>query len=98
MTQKFFKGDLVKIADDLGRSMSHFPKGCEAVVIATYAELYSGGSSDGTEYVLHILNEGENSWYKEHQLTLIEPDRFDKLPESSIHRKVWDAKQKRDVK
>ena len=97
MSQKFFKGDLVKIADDLGRSMSHFPQGCEAVVIATYAEQYGGGGND--KYTLHVLKKGEggeNSWYYENQLTLIEPKRFDKLPKSSIHRKVWEAQQERD--
>lgn len=100
MTQKFFKGDLVKIDDDLGHSMAHFPKRCEAVVIGTYAEQYGGGRDNNKKYTLHILkpNHGESSWYREDQLTLIESNRFDKLPKSSVHRKTWDAQQERDSK
>ena len=97
MTQKFFKGDLVKVGD-MPSFMDHFPGNCKAIVIASGAEEYDGNPK---EYILHILkgNErGEHSWYEENQLTLIEPDRLDLLPKSSVHRKIYEAKKKRDGK
>ena len=40
MTQQFFKGDLVYIAGDLGPTMTHFPKGVDAIVLYSYNEHY----------------------------------------------------------
>lgn len=99
MTQKFFKGDLVQIGE-MPKYMSHFTGNCKAIVIATYAEQFSSSSArDHKQYTLHVLpKEGESSWYEEDQLTLIEPNRFDLLPKSNKHRKVWEAKQERDSK
>ena len=93
MTQKFFKGDLVQVGE-MPPTMSHFDGNCKAIVIATYAEQYGRGGPHPM-YTLFILKHGgrgEASWYHENQLTLIEPDRFDLLPASSVHRKVWEAK------
>lgn len=98
MTKKFFKGDLVKVGD-MPLCMSHFPGNCKAIVIASGKEQYDSCSSK--DYTLHILkgsDRGETSWYHENQLTLIEPDRLDLLPKSSVHRKVYEAKKKRDGK
>lgn len=85
----------------MSRSMSHFAGDCKAIVIATYAEQYGHGGGDiHRQYTLHILKRGHNgqsSWYAEDQLTLIEPDRFDLLPKSDIHRKVWEAKKAREA-
>lgn len=59
--QKFKKGDLVQVADDLGPMMSHFTSGCRAIVIER-----SGG-----DYGLFLEGHGECWWYHTEQLTLI---------------------------
>jgi len=96
--QKFFRGDLVQIADDLGKAMSHFEKGCKAIVIGTYAELsYDDNKVD--DYQLYILpHQGTSAWYHTHQLTLIEPNRYDLLPKNNRTRLNWEAQQARDAK
>jgi hypothetical protein len=95
MTQKFFKGDLVQIGE-MPSYMSHFDGNCKAIVLYTYAESYGGGARESKQYCLHLLPRGgESSWYEEDQLTLVEPDRFDLLPKSNMHRKVWEAKNAR---
>lgn len=98
MTQKFFKGDLVQVGE-MPINMSHFDGNCKAIVIATYTEQHGrSGADPDKEYTLFILKKGgrgEVSWYHEHQLTLIEPDRFDLLPAGNTHRKVWEAKKQR---
>jgi hypothetical protein len=97
MSQKFFLGDRVRIAQDLGPSMSHFEKDCEAIVMYSYAEQYDGTGKDVDQFSLYILpNRGEVSWYYANQLTLIEPDRLDLLPKSHIARRNSEAKQARD--
>ena len=68
--QKFKIGDRVRIAKDLGYSMSHFKNDCNATVVGSYAQQFGG--DDVKEYTLNIDNYGKSSWYKEHQLTLIE--------------------------
>jgi hypothetical protein len=77
MKQEFHKGDHVRVADDLGPSMSHFQKGCEAIVIGSYADQYGGSSTDS--YTIHIKGGGQCSWYYAQQLTLIERNRSDLL-------------------
>lgn len=77
--QKFNKGDLVRIASDLGRSMSHFTSDCDAIVIGSYADQYGG--RDTKSYTLHLKVCGESAWYYESQLTLIEANRPDILKE-----------------
>jgi hypothetical protein len=97
MTQKFFKGDLVRVGN-MPAHMAHFTGNCDAIVIGTYAERYGGGARESTRYILHILKRGEKgevSWYDEDQLTFIGADRFDLLPAGNVHRKVWEAKQQR---
>ena len=99
MTQKFFLGDRVCIAKDLGASMSHFESDCEAIVMYSYAEQYDDNSSRKNldQFGLYILpNRGESSWYYADQLTLLEPDRIDMLPKRHIIRKNFEAKQARD--
>jgi hypothetical protein len=94
--QKFFRGDLVQIADDLGASMRHFDKGCQAIVIGTYAEICSD-DNDVDNYKLYILpSRGSVAWYHTHQLTLIEPNRYDLLPKNDRTRLNWEAQQARD--
>lgn len=67
--QKFPIGARVRIADDLSRSMSHFPKGKLATVVHTYAHAFGG--DDVKSYCLDVDGLGRTSWYYEHQLTLI---------------------------
>ncbi|MFM6946071.1 MAG: hypothetical protein ACKOWW_02945 [Flavobacteriales bacterium] len=67
--QKFPCGSRVRIADDLGPSMSHFESGVEATVEYVYAHAYGGG--DVKSYSLNIDGRGSVAWYYEHQLTAI---------------------------
>lgn len=76
--EKFRRGDLVRIAKDLGPSMEHFRgKGCRAIVIGSYRDKYGGDNTKS--YTLFIEGSGKTSWYDEHQLTLIERGRHDLL-------------------
>jgi hypothetical protein len=94
--QKFFRGDLVQIADDLAPSMRHFSKGCQAIVIGSYAELCQD-DNDVDNYCLYILPRGgSQSWYHTPQLTLIEPNRYDLLPKNNRTRLNYEAQQARD--
>jgi len=94
--QKFFKGDLVQVGE-MPIYMRHFDGNCKAIVLYTYEELYGRSGDKRQQYSLHLLpSRGEVSWYEEDQLTLIEPERFDLLPKSSVHRKVWEANKARN--
>lgn len=64
--QKFPCGSRVRIADDLGSSMSHFESGVEATVEYVYAHAYGG--SNVKLYSLNIDGRGSVAWYHEHQL------------------------------
>jgi len=77
MKQKFHKGDLVRIAKDLGPTMNHFDADCEAIIVYSFAEKYGGGNTKG--YCLCIKNRGKVSWYNEHQLTLIKSNQINLL-------------------
>ena len=87
--QKFKNGDLIRIAKDLGSSMSHFTSDCDAIVIGSYADKFGGDNT--TSYTLHVKGHGEASWYYEHQLTLIDLNRLDLL-------KQWKDKEKAEQK
>ena len=87
--QKYKKGDLVHVAKDLGSAMFHFTNDVDAVVIGSYKDQYGGSNSKS--YTLHIKGQGETSWYEEHQLTLIEHNRFDIL-------KTWEEQEKAEEK
>jgi len=67
--QRFIPGTRVSIASDLGESMNHFPKGCSASVLFTYAHAYGG--SNVTSYCLDVDGRGATAWYQEHQLELL---------------------------
>ena len=70
--QKFKPGERVRIADDLGPSMSHFPgAGKFATVKYTHGHAFASGENGLQDYCLDIDDYGEVSWYHEHQLTLI---------------------------
>lgn len=69
--QKYKHGDLVRVADDLGSMMEHFEKGCNAIVIGSYADQFGGGGANHQQYTIFIEGGGETSWYYEHQLNFI---------------------------
>lgn len=67
---KFNPGDRVKISDNLGHYMAHFPFGKLATVKYTYAQAY--GSTDARsmqQYCLDVDGIGVVSWYDESQLS-----------------------------
>jgi hypothetical protein len=64
--QKYAPGTRVRIVDDLGPGMSHFPSAKDATVKYTYAHAYGG--DDVKSYCIDIDGMGEVSWYYEHQL------------------------------
>jgi hypothetical protein len=69
-SQKFTRGDVVRVADDLGSTMSHFRSGADAIVMGSYRDQYGG--SDAKNYTLMFCDDGNRvSWYYEYQLTLI---------------------------
>ena len=68
--QKFAKEQRVKIADDLGRSMTHFKSGVEAVVEYTYAHAFGG--DDIKSYSLRFDDGSTSAWYYESQLTAVD--------------------------
>lgn len=94
MTQKFHKGDLVRVAKNLGFSMAHFTADVDAIVIGSYADEYGGGNTNS--YTLHLKGQGKCSWYYENQLELIESNRLDLL-EQWEREKVAEIKEKSDL-
>jgi hypothetical protein len=68
--QKFQRGEGVRIADDLGPSMSHFRAACDAVVLGSYADKYGGDTRDS--YTLMFRDGSSCSWYYERQLSFLE--------------------------
>lgn len=83
--QKFKKGDFVRVAVNLGPTMSHFDAGMDAVVIGSYRDQYGGGGQH--QYTICYADSTGTSWYNESQLT--------KLPQSGARRalagwrKLW---------
>lgn len=94
--QKFVKGDLVRVAKNMGSGMSHFDSDCDAIVMHSYKDKYGGGKSRMKIYCLYIKGRGEVSWYYENQLTLIEHNRLDLLKEWEDEQDAED-KEKADI-
>jgi len=86
--QKFKRGDVVRIAADLGLSMSHFRKDEDAVVMGSYADEYGGCNTK--DYTLLFFGGQETSWYEEHQLTFLRHDGED------IITKIKDKRKEKD--
>ena len=72
-SQQFQRGDLVRVAADLGPCMSHFRTNADAIVLGSYADQY--GCRDkrtANQYTLLFTDSGsESSWYDADQLTLL---------------------------
>lgn len=90
--QKFFAGDRVRVADDLGPSRRHFRAGGEALVEYSYYDKYGGSGSgrDKQTFSLLLMPEMAScSWYYEDDLTLIE-----RLGPQALH----DAEEAREAR
>ena len=55
--QKFFLGDLVRVADDLGKSMAHFPCGQDAIVLYSYSEKHCQSVAGDKQFGLYLLKD-----------------------------------------
>lgn len=70
MEQKFKRGNLVHIADQLPAYMSHFESGVDVIISASYAEQYGG--EDTQNYTVIFPETGNQiSWYPEQSMTLV---------------------------
>jgi hypothetical protein len=70
MTQKFKRGDVVHIAENLGRMMDYFEKDKDVVILYSYNDKFGGGGTK--DYHVMFLDDGhECAWYKEYQLTFL---------------------------
>lgn len=94
--QKFRRGDLVRIADDLGPHMVHFRKSCEVIVLGSFDDLYGGGREDCHTYSVFFKDQGSCSWYEEGQLTLVAEGQHARLAEWELALEA-DWKQKADL-
>lgn len=86
---RFYSGDYVRVAKDLGRSMSHFQSDCDAVVIGSYGDRFGG--EDHNSYTIHIRGRGQVSWYYGEQLELLERARHDLI-------EAWEAEEEAEEK
>ena len=86
--QTFQRGDLVRIAKDLGPFMRHFEADVEAIVLGSYAEQYGGADRDS--YTVHIRGRGAVSWYMANQLALVKRGRLDLL-------EAWEAERQAEI-
>lgn len=68
--QKFKRGDVVHIAKNLGPSMWHFENDCDAIIMASYRDLY-GGDDINNWKVMFCDTGGECAWYYTNQLTFL---------------------------
>jgi len=74
--QKFFRGHRVRIADNLGPAMTHFPAGLEAIVVHSYSDAYGGNNHHDYNLLVHEPDGWHvTAWYHEKQLTLLDADR-----------------------
>lgn len=77
--QKFFRGQRVRVADDLGKTMRHFTSGCDAIVVGSFSDRVFSSGDDEESYTLLLKEEDGTmdtvSWYKESQLTILSIDR-----------------------
>lgn len=77
--QKYKNGDYVHAVKHSGFIHHPFTEDNNAIVIASYDELYGPVSDGDHRYSIHIEGEGEVSWYYEEELELIENNRLDLL-------------------
>lgn len=70
--QKFFRGDVVRVAKELPQSMSHFHCDFTAVILGSYFDMHGKGTdSCFTDYAVMDAQTGLfTAWYPESVLTL----------------------------
>lgn len=87
--QKFQRYDLVHIAKDLGKSMSHFESDVDAIVLYSYEQECGKSVNGHKQYGLYVKGYGQTAWYYEEQLTLILPNQKEKFHEfqNEVNRK-----------
>lgn len=73
--QKYLRGHRVFITKDLPKFMSHFERGCEAIVDHSYSDQYGGDDVESFALLLLEPYLYRVAWYKEDQLTLVNSDR-----------------------
>jgi hypothetical protein len=70
--QKYKPGQRVRIADNLRRSMSFFPRGRCGTVHHTYSHAYQTSDERSlSQYCIDIDGIGAVAWYDENQLTAV---------------------------
>lgn len=94
MEQKFKTGNLVRVAEDLGPMMDHFPgEGKEAFIEYSYYEKFGGNQDTMPCYSLLFKNGRSVAWYDEDQLTLIDEGGEHFLTEIKEKRALKDAEE-----
>lgn len=75
--QKFFRGQRVKIADEMPKSMTHFEKSVEAIIQYSYSDVYGKNDNNNYSLLLIIPKLRTSAWYPAELLTLINTDRYE---------------------
>lgn len=91
--QKFQRGDVVRIAKDLGSSMAHFENDQDAIVMGSYADQYGGDNVDDWTVMLSRTG-GETSWYHTRQLALLWHGGESEIQRVKFERSKREATQK----
>jgi hypothetical protein len=79
-TPKFQFGDMVRIAKDLGSTMSHFEADQDAIVIENNFYEGYGNNERESSYSLLLCKDGNQcSWYNEHQLTFLRRSSLEEI-------------------
>ena len=78
MGQKFLRGQLVYIKEDLPSYMRFFPNGMYAIIGGSYSDKYGGDNHK--EYTIYYQSEQSGkllscSWFEEDNIVLIDSDR-----------------------
>jgi hypothetical protein len=101
---KFKRGNLVRIDDDLGESMAHFEKGCDAIINSVHkahGDYIDENNNRYTEYrydyeVMFPDTGNIAAWYYENQLTLIDEGGEHLFKQAKENRKRI-SKQNKDI-
>lgn len=77
--QKFLRGQLVYVTDEMPPYMRHFKSDMLAIIDHSYSDAHSSGSVDECYSILYFSEDYKilttSAWYETEQLTLIDGDR-----------------------
>jgi hypothetical protein len=73
--QAFYRGERVKVADEMPTWMRHFECGCEAIVDHSYRDMHGPGGSNQFSLLLLLPEPRRVAWYPAELLTLMVGDR-----------------------